>query len=314
MKLKSKTLQTVVVVLVILVIFSFMGRGLWKNWRQIPFEQVHFNYWLLIVSYLCLFGWFATFAGAWKLILAAYGSHLRFFRAFQIMAVSNLGKYIPGKVWFTLGRMYLAKQFGVPERISIAGVVLETLLLVISAGMIGLLTVAGPWMEQVPFRVSVLALVVVLCGLLVVHPRIFGRLANFALRKLKRDEIQMNLSYGGIVGLLVLYFVVWLWQGIGFFFLIRSFYEIEIAQWPFFWGIYTLAWMIAFLSLLTPGGLGVREGIMIFFLSFYMPVSMAIIVAVLARVWTTIAELAFFSISTLGMRRRRGKQLEMEGR
>jgi hypothetical protein len=112
----------------------------------------------------------------------------------------------------------------------------------------------------------------------------------------------------------VLYFVVWLWQGIGFFLLIRSFYEIEIAQWPFFWGIYTLAWMVGFLSLLTPGGLGVREGIMTFFLSLYMPVSMAIIVALLARVWNTIAELAFFSISSPGMRRWGGKQLEMEGR
>ncbi len=286
---------------------------MWKNWRQIPFEQIRFNYWLVILSYACMFASFLTHAGVWKLMLAAYGAKLSYVHSFQIVVTSQLGKYIPGKVWFALGRMYLAKEFGVPERVSIVSVALESVLLVISGAVIALLTIVAPWAQNFPLKYSLLALIIVVCGLVVTHPRIFGRLVNLTTRMLKQESIQMNLTYAGMVGLLLLYSVCWFWQGIGFFFLIGSFYEIEMAKWPVIWGIYALAWITGFLSFLAPAGLGVREGLMTLLLSFYMPLSLAVVVALVARIWSTVAEVLAFFVSLPAMRKWRSAELKREG-
>ena len=309
MKVQNRWFRRAVVLLVVLIIFLFLGRELWKNWRQIPFDQISFNYWLIILSYICMFVSFSVYAGVWKVMLAAYGARLSVLRSFQILATSQLGKYLPGKVWFTVGRMYLAKQFDVPERVSITSVVLEIILMVISGAMIALLTVVAPWAQNFPLKYSLLALIIVVCGLVTTHPRIFGRLANLAARMLRRESIQVNLTYGGILILLLLYSVHWFWQGMGFFLLIRSFYEIELAKWPLMWGLYAAAWIIGFVSFLTPAGIGVREGVMTFFLSFYMPLSIAIIVALLARVWSTAADVLFFTVSLPAMRKLRTARL-----
>ena len=309
MKVQKRWFRGAGVLLVVFIIFLFLGRELWKNWRQIPLEQISFNYWLIILSYVCMFVSFAVYAGVWKVMLAAFGARLSVLRSFQILAISQLGKYVPGKVWFTVGRIYLAKQFDVPERVSITSVVLEIILMVISGLMIALLTVVAPWAQNFPLKYSLLALIIIVCGLVVTHPRIFDRLVNLVTRMLKRESIQMNLTYGGIIVLLLLYSIHWFWQGMGFFLLIRSFYEIEIAKWPLMWGLYAGAWIIGFLSFLTPAGIGVREGVMTFFLSFYMPLSVAIIVALLARIWSTIADVLFFTVSLPASRKWRTVRL-----
>lgn len=310
---QRKWIRRAAVLLVVLIIFLFLGKELWKNWRQIPLEQISFNYWLIIFSYICMFVSFAVYAGVWKVVLAAYGAKLSVLRSFQILATSQLGKYLPGKVWFTVGRMYLARQFEIPERVSITSVVLEIILMVISGLMIALLTVAAPWAQNFPVKHSLLALAIIVCGLIVTYPGIFNRLVGLATRVLKRESVQMNLTYGGIVVLLLLYSVHWFWQGMGFFLLIRSFYEIEIAMWPLMWGLYAAAWIIGFVSFLTPAGIGVREGVMTFFLSFYMPLSIAIIVALLARVWSTVADVLFFTVSLPAVRKWRTVRVEADG-
>ena len=246
-------------------------------------------------------------------MLAAYGANLSYVHSFQIVVTSQLGKYIPGKVWFALGRMYLAKQFGVPERVSIVSVALESVLLVISGALIALLTIVAPWAQNFPLKYSLLALIIVVCGLFIAHPRVFGSVAKFVMTKLKRETIQVNVTYGGMVGLLLLYSVCWFWQGIGFFFLIRSFYEIEMAKWPVIWGIYALAWITGFLSFLAPAGLGVREGLMTLLLSFYMPLPLAVVVALVARIWSTAAEVLAFFVSLPAMRKWRSAELKREG-
>jgi uncharacterized membrane protein YbhN (UPF0104 family) len=56
-------------------------------------------------------------------------------------------------------------------------------------------------------------------------------------------------------------------------------------------GIFAGAWVIGFLSFLAPGGLGVREGILVYLLGFYLPSHVAIVVTLLSRLWVTAAEL-----------------------
>ena len=56
-------------------------------------------------------------------------------------------------------------------------------------------------------------------------------------------------------------------------------------------GIYAAAWTVGFLSVITPGGLGIREGMLSLLLSAYLPSSTATLVALLSRTWSLAADL-----------------------
>jgi uncharacterized membrane protein YbhN (UPF0104 family) len=63
---------------------------------------------------------------------------------------------------------------------------------------------------------------------------------------------------------------------------------------PVFWEIvatFGAAYLIGFLALFAPGGLGVREGIITLLLASYLPGGLPAAVAVAARLWTTAIEL-----------------------
>jgi len=70
------------------------------------------------------------------------------------------------------------------------------------------------------------------------------------------------------------------------------------------------AGIIGLFAFFVPAGLGVREGVMVFMLSFLMPPAMAGIIALSSRIWLTFAEVFLFGIiyiiliSCIGRRRK----------
>jgi len=72
------------------------------------------------------------------------------------------------------------------------------------------------------------------------------------------------------------------------------------VQWTDAWGLtacFAFAWIVGFLSFLTPGGLGIREGLLSLLLSRYMPTPQATLVALLCRVWMLSAEIVLAGVA-----------------
>ena len=85
--------------------------------------------------------------------------------------------------------------------------------------------------------------------------------------------------------------LLWCCQGLAFFLFVRSLAPVGWTNVGVLTACYAFAWIVGFLSFLTPGGLGVREGLLSLLLSIYMSVSQATLVALLCRVWILSAEL-----------------------
>jgi glycosyltransferase 2 family protein len=68
---------------------------------------------------------------------------------------------------------------------------------------------------------------------------------------------------------------------------------------------YAAAYAAGFLSLLTPAGLGVREGVLVVALAPVLPAGPALVVALLSRLWMMLAELAGAGVAQLAARRTR---------
>lgn len=272
-----------------------MGNFLYKNWQAVNVQKLKFNWLFLLLAYCFSICGVLVYSFIWKTNLAYLGGILTYKSSLRITALSFPPKYVPGKIWGMVGKVYLTKKEGVPEQKTAVAVVFETLLGILS-GLI-LFIVIGCFSTQVIFSVrTYLLLILVPVCFIIVHPTIFIKLVNFGLTRLKKDPIDVTLRYYQVFTLLGLYVIYWILQCTGIYFLIRSFYTIDISLFLPLWGIYPIAWIIGFLSFITPGGLGVREGMLSYLLSSYLPVSVSIIVAIMTRIWSLIVGLSMFAI------------------
>ena len=156
-----------------------------------------------------------------------------------------------------------------------------------------LVTGAPSFNQGIQLNPYILAVILFL-GLVAIHPTVFKKTVSFVLKKLKRETIDFNLTFPKILTLLFLFFLVFLCHGLGFLFLTRSFYPVEVASYPILVGVFALAWLIGFLSFVTPAGLGIREGALSLLLKEHLPTGIGIIAALLSRIWLTIVEVFLF--------------------
>lgn len=296
-------LRALVGIVAVGLAFYFLVSRLVRDWHQIPFHEMRFAPLPLIASFAVLIATrFPLEAFAWSRILRTMDERINPWRAMSIICVTQLGKYIPGKLWFTLGRASLAKRDGIPEAKTLVSVTVEIALSLLAALL--LLAAAVPLLPAgtLPSKAYLLFILGPVC-LVMVHPAIFNRLLRLALRWLKQPQFTMSLNYGGVLAITGLYLLDWVLQGIGSYLLINSFYPLPLARLPVLMGGYAVSWMIGFLILIAPAGLGVREGIFTLILKLIMPEPVAIVSVLVTRVWMTLSESIMAVVSLPVLRR-----------
>jgi uncharacterized membrane protein YbhN (UPF0104 family) len=87
------------------------------------------------------------------------------------------------------------------------------------------------------------------------------------------------------------YALSWVLLGTAFVLFAAAFHPPLAAQPRFVAGTVAAAYLVGYLFILVPAGIGVREGAMLLLLQQVMPAGGALVVSVLSRVWFTAAEL-----------------------
>jgi uncharacterized membrane protein YbhN (UPF0104 family) len=294
--------RTVVAWIVAVAIFVWIGRALYLNWHKISFEELQFNYIFLILSasfHLC---GFALMSVAWKYTMQFLNQDISFIHSLEILSLTRLGRYLPGKVWFAVGRAYFAKAKGISQRAVYVSIVLEVILQFWAAVLLFFATGAPAFGESININPYVLAAVLIV-SLVLIHPVVFKEIVNFVLRRLKRQTMDFDLTILNILTLLVLFFLIFTCHGSGFLFLIRSFYPLTLTEFPVMVSVFAVAWVVGFVSFLTPAGLGVREGTLSLLLTNHIPTGIGIIAALLSRIWLTIIEVLLFLLFATKLKR-----------
>ena len=285
-------LKKILTVIIVAVIFYFLIVNLIQNWQKIPFSSLRLNAANLAISFVFLFVNFGIFVQGWRALIHRLGHRISFGNALWIISSSQIAKYIPGGIWFAVGRVYLGKSEKIRGEVVAFSVVVETgltflagiLLVLLSFGVIGQ-KILGNFLFIVPaFFLFLIAL----------YPPFLSRLMNIALRIIKRPAVELNISYSSILVLSIYFLGLWVAQVIGFYFLINAIYPIPISKIFDLTVVYILSWMTGFVVIFAPGGLGVREGMMTLLLSPMLPAPLAIAISFIARVWMTLFEIAVF--------------------
>ncbi len=229
-------------------------------------------------------------AYTWKRNLAILKEHISFMTALKINALATLLKYAPGKVWGILGKVYIAKKDGISEHSSIVTISLETILYLLGGLILFSISATSVLKSNALYKFYLL--IIPMC-LIIIYPRVLIAITNFFLQRFKRPKIDIMPNYFQILELLILYTCSWILQGIGVFFLINSFYPVSITKMLTISGLHAFSWVVGFLSIITPAGLGVKEGIFSYFLTFIVPTGIATLVAIIVRIWGTIGEILY---------------------
>jgi hypothetical protein len=127
------------------------------------------------------------------------------------------------------------------------------------------------------------------------------------------DQVPM-ISRVQSLQLLGFYLVYWLLSGVGFVVLAQAFIPVPFSAWPPYLASFPASWLIGFLSLITPGGLGVREAALYFMLAPVTATGMAVVLAVWSRIVMLLSESLSVGIVFLVTRKslRNLKALELQ--
>lgn len=230
-----------------------------------------------------LFGVCLLSVAWWCVQCSLCSASLPFGKFFSIHATTQFAKYLPGNVGHYLGRHYLARREGVSDTALVAGTLAEACLLLCAAAIWAAagLGAALPLhmysaLERTPWYLPVSIAVIFACASV-----IFVSRRTWGLRRPKwlAAGLALYLAFFGCMALCL------------------SLCIPDSAPYVPFRTIAAAAaasWMVGFVALGAPAGIGVREAMLILLLRDRIPESDALIAALSFRVATFGADLLIF--------------------
>jgi len=283
--------KNIISFLIISLILFYLLNFLYKNWLEVSTYNFQLRYKHLFISMLLLFGFFLLKVYLWKIILAKMNILLSMRKSMKVLFLSMMGRYLPGKVWMIMGRIYLSEKEGVPRNEAFASVVMEIVLEIVASIFFFFFFVFSV-LEQPLLSLKVIYSMglIMIVGLVFLHPKVFYKIINLCLYRLKREKIKHCIGYRDIIQLFVFYNFIILFQGTAFYFFVNAIYYVPIDKILGLTGSLAVAGVLGTLSFFTPSGLGVREGVLALLLSAYVLSPIAVLISLLARLWVTLGE------------------------
>ncbi|GAB3464243.1 lysylphosphatidylglycerol synthase domain-containing protein [Actinophytocola sediminis] len=225
----------------------------------------------------------------WRAMLADLGGRLPVRGAARVFLLGQLGKYLPGSVWSFLAQAELARDHAVSRKVTVTGSVLG-LLLALSTG-------AATAVIMLPAADGVLrrywwVVLVVLAGVLFLHPRVVGPVLDRVLRLLHRTPLDRWPSYRGLLTAAGWYTVGWLLLGLHCWLLMIGFGAPPGTSFPLAVGGLTLAFCLGLLFVPAPAGAGIREVTLVLAFGSVLGHGESLAVALISRIMLTMLDFA----------------------
>lgn len=286
-----------------LLIFGALVGFLLSQWSKLPDYDWRFRPGWLVLAGAAVAGFYLAQAEIWRFILHSLGEDLPGRPALDAWAKSLVARYVPTNVLMPVVRTLIAERYGVSKRVTLASIAYE-LLLAFCAAVIGgaYFVITLPSIDDQPARFAILAVIPLV--LVVLHPRIFHRLADFGLRKLGREPLPLSLPFARVLAIVCLYLASWALIGVGTFAFASSLHELDAGDFPYIAASYPVAFCVSVLTFIVPSGLGTRDATLATALGAVLPGAVATAIAVAFRLFQTAVELAFVGAVALLARRR----------
>jgi hypothetical protein len=302
---RSRRVRLAIQVGLAVLIFGFLVLTVIDQWSEIQDEGVHFHVVWLIPPLIVLPCFYVLSAFGWDLILRFLGHRIGFGRAQVAWGQPLLARYVPGSVLYVLGRVLLSERAGVPRRTTIASIVYEQAISATSAIVIAAyFIIHHPDLQGQPLRWTVLLLIP--AAIAVLHPKVFGPLADRVLKAFGREPLPAVISLQGILVLLVFFTLNWVVVAIGIYCVARSVTSIPFDDILLVGSAQAIGYFAALVTLIAPAGLGVRDAAFAWAVKAAVPgqkFATGSLIAIAVRGVLTVTELMYVAaVTALGKR------------
>lgn len=302
-------LQPVFLLLAILFIAALL-RSQWATLRT--YEWRLDPGWLALSALFMLASW-AVEVYIWYLLIYLLGSHLPYGAAMRMWFLTALVRYLPGNVWQPLSLTLYCQQRQIRPEVTLASIALYQVIILLAVAPIAAFyfQITGNW-GVFTTLVGGSATWLIWGSLLPVliflaRPGWLLAIMNWLLRKIGRFAIETRLTSFYLLLLLVIAAIDWLLWGASFATITLALGHFTQLPLPLFLfhliTVYPIANAIGFLSLITPSGLGVREGAFYLLLAPVVGGGLITIAALAMRLWNIIGEVIMALLSFVIERR-----------
>jgi len=232
--------------------FVWRNGGSWLE--EVDRYNWHLNMGELSISAVLLTASLALTPSGWVLICRSMGSNIPVGEMFAAWYASQLGRYIPGKIWLFAGRAGFLKARGMKAGRAAATTAYELFFTVASIGLIVMvLAVINPGVFQhTAGRTAAIAAASAILLLPLLHP-----VQSFICRKKGIDTGELP-SIKTAAAATLIYALLWMVRGLSLFLLLKG-AGLTDLQFSHSLAAAPLSWLAGYIVFFVPGGVGVRE-------------------------------------------------------
>jgi len=234
----------------------------------------------------------------WYTILRAKSDMLTFKESSYLWALSNARRYIPGNIWSFLSATLLFEKKGFKKKDIGKSFIIEAELFVLGSFIVSLLALSFYFSKDQALYKWLLSFLVLLATIIFCCGDTLVKLLSGKLHKIF-SYFFTPFSFVENLYLVWLSIIALFFFGLGNYLTIISVVYLTPRLFLELLGVFDFAFVIGFLSIITPAGFGVREGIVIFSLARIVSSGLAAFSALFSRIILICSELLFILISIL---------------
>jgi glycosyltransferase 2 family protein len=292
---KKRLVNSILQLLVIVPIFYFFAPSFIDSFDQFNPSAWEINYPLLIASLLLMQVVLYAQSAIWATIITFFGKKVSYNKAFKIAYLSQLGRYLPGRIWQLFGMIFLAQKAGIAKEEATVSFILGQIFstppgLVIVVVYLFLLEASTKYHPYAAFAWAGAAICTVFLAVYF-QPKVFKKMMNAVTKLLRQGTVEFTIEKRVGIQILAFYFMSWNLYGISFYLFLKSilpgveFNPVEIT------GAWTLAYLVGYWAIILPAGIGAREAALMVLLAPIVGVDRAGVAVIGARVWSMVGEL-----------------------
>jgi uncharacterized membrane protein YbhN (UPF0104 family) len=270
------------------------------------FSKIGHPYYAIILSLLFSAGFGVTVyisAYAWKSILEfIYGDRIGYRTLAPIYAKANIGKYLPGNVMHFAGRNIMAGKIGFTQLDIAFSSIVEVAVLIVAACI---------WSALLAFRsftrilkdmlkahwmvASVICAVLIVCVCLFAFKLIKGGYFKKYRKFFTRGFLLL------LCRLFLIYSITLIVPGVFLGLILAAVFgcSLTLQLWLLIIAAYTVSWVMGFIVPGAPGGIGVRESVLLLILGNYFKSDIVLMAVILHRIISIIGDVIAFALVPL---------------
>ncbi len=273
-----------------------------RNWTEVSASIQALPLWVVGVEILGAFFYVYLTMVSWRVVLNDVGAPVDKKVARRIFFSSQIAKYLPGGVWNFVAAAEVGKDYSISRRRSICALLVSIMISIVTGMLLAVVAVVlGPGEELSEYNWLLAAIPIAAVALC---PPILNRLVNRGLRLLNREPLDNEMSWMGTLKASLWALAGWAMVGLQLWvMLINLGMEPSISGFLLAAGGYALGWTAGFLVFFVPAGAGVREVTLGAVLSSVVGAGSVVVVVLLVRIFTTLADIGLGVGASLAMRR-----------